>query len=90
MKEKQLALEKKKNNALKLKAKHTNNIIYYGLWQKSEMVDSILEELKGVTEKKKALTSQIRFRKKVLKQVPRDKQNYFKLAKRARHILLKS
>ncbi|VDI25487.1 Hypothetical predicted protein [Mytilus galloprovincialis] len=36
LKDKQIALEKKQKAALKTKSKHTSNIIYFGLWQKTD------------------------------------------------------
>ncbi|KAL3867760.1 hypothetical protein ACJMK2_040610, partial [Sinanodonta woodiana] len=72
---KQLALEKKQKRALQVKSKHTNAILYYGLWQRPDDVENILAELSN-TEKRKALSSQIRFRQKVLKQTVIDKQLY--------------
>ena len=81
LKEKQLALERKQKATIKTKTKHTSDIIYYGLWQKANEVDHILNEITSVAEKKKALISQIRFRQKVLKQVLRDKKLYFVIEK---------
>ncbi|VDI49877.1 Hypothetical predicted protein [Mytilus galloprovincialis] len=76
LKDKQIALEKKQKAALKTKSKHTSNIIYFGLWQKKDQVNAILDEIEGVTEKRKALVAQIRFRQKVMKQVVNDKKLY--------------
>lgn len=77
MREKQVALENKQRNLLKKKSKYTNDVLYYGLWQNTEDVDKILDELKGLAEKKKAILAQLRFRQKVLKQSVNDKK-YFK------------
>ncbi|CAC5358011.1 unnamed protein product [Mytilus coruscus] len=77
LREKQIALERKQKAAIKTKTKHTSDVIYYGLWQRPDEVDDILNEITSVTEKRKALISQIRFRQKVLKQVVVDKKLYF-------------
>ncbi|KAL3885169.1 hypothetical protein ACJMK2_025264 [Sinanodonta woodiana] len=50
------------------KSKHTNAILYYRLWQRPDDVENILAELTN-TEKRMTLSSQIRFRQKVLKQL---------------------
>ncbi|CAC5368053.1 unnamed protein product [Mytilus coruscus] len=76
LREKQIALERKQKAAIKTKTKHTSDVIYYGLWQRPDEVDDIYE-ITSVTEKRKALISQIRFRQKVLKQVVVDKKLYF-------------
>lgn len=76
LKEKQIALEKKQKNAVKSRTKHTNDIFYFGLWQKANEVDTHLEEINDNTEKRKALIAQIRFRQNVLKQVVKDKKLY--------------
>ncbi|CAC5398192.1 unnamed protein product [Mytilus coruscus] len=76
LKDKQIALEKKQKAVLKAKSQHTNDIIYFGLWQNRDQVDTILEEIPGVSEKRKALISQIRFRQKVLKQSVNDEKIY--------------
>lgn len=89
LKEKQIALEKRHQTALKTKTKYTTDIVYYGLWQKTDEVDTTLEEIKGVTEKRKALVSQIRFRQKVLKQVVSDKKIYQISAKGKPHSIEK-
>lgn len=78
MREKQVAPENKQRNLLgKKKSKYNNDVLYYGLWQNTEDVDKILDELKDLTEKKKAILAQLRFRQKVLKQSVSDKK-YFK------------
>lgn len=70
-------MERKQNAAIKTKTKHTSDVIYYGLWQRPNEVDDILNEIASVAEKRKALTTQLRFRQKVLKQVVKDKKLYF-------------
>lgn len=62
---------------MKSRTKHTNDILYFGLWQKANEVDTHLEEINDNTEKRKALIAQIRFRQKVLKQVVKDKKLYY-------------
>lgn len=85
LKDKQIALEKKQKAVLKAKSKHTNDIIYFGLWQNRDQVGTILEEIPGVSEKRKALISQIRFRQKVLKQSVSDKKIYHVIEKGKAH-----
>lgn len=46
----------------------TNLICFYGLWQSASQVDEGLERLPNDAEKRKALESQLKFRKTVLKQ----------------------
>ena len=43
-------------------------MLYHGLWQTEEMVDSMLMEMKTDSEKKKALKCQLQFRKLILEQ----------------------
>jgi hypothetical protein len=69
-------LERKQTAALKTKSKHTGYIIYFGLWQKADQVKAKLNEIKWVTEKRRVLVAQLRFRQKVLKQIVSDKQVY--------------
>lgn len=61
-KEEQAARELKKLEDI------TNEIIYYGLWQSTEQVDSMLETIKSKSEKVKALKAQMRFRREIFKQ----------------------
>lgn len=53
LREKQVAPENKQRNLLKKKSKYNNDVLYYGLWQNTEDVDKILDELKDLTEKRK-------------------------------------
>jgi hypothetical protein len=76
LKEKQNLLQEKQKAILKRKSKHTNDILHYGLWQKPEEIDNVLDELETITEKRRALTAQIRFRQRVLKQTVQDKKLY--------------
>lgn len=45
---------------MKKKSKYTNDVLYYGLWQNTEDVDKILDELKDLTEKKESNISTIK------------------------------
>lgn len=58
---------------MKKKEGFTNDILYFGLWQSKEDVTLHLNEIPTVTEKKKALKSQLNFRKNVLLQKASDK-----------------
>jgi len=73
LKEKQEALQKRKENLYKKKEKQTSDVIFYGLWQTTDTVDEILKSIKKVTEKRKTLVAQLRFRQNVLKQYVKDK-----------------
>ena len=48
--------------------KQTNDIIYYGLWQSKERLETALEEITEEQEKRIAIQAQLRFRQKMLKQ----------------------
>lgn len=54
----------------------TTEIIYFGLWQSADQVDSALHTIKSKTEKLKALKAQLRFRKEVFKQHQDDTSIY--------------
>lgn len=84
LREKQVALENKQRNLLKKKSKYTNDVLYYGLWQNTEDVDKILDELKDST-KKKSNISTIKVQTKILKQSVNDKK-YFKWVKKIKPI----
>ena len=81
LKEKQIALMKKKDNLYKKKEKQTSDIIYYGLWQSTTTADEILQSITKQSEKRKALISQLRFRQNVLKQNVKDKSIFNATAK---------
>ena len=70
MKEKEIT--EKKKRLLKKKETFTNDILFFGLWQSREDVKLRLEEIDSATEKKKALKSQLNFRKNVLLQKTTD------------------
>ena len=73
-------IEKEMNRKLKKveeKEKLTEEIVYFGLWQTSERVDSSLEEIDTIKEKVRALKSQLHFRQKMLEQEPSVKSLYF-------------
>ena len=89
-KERKLEIQRKQKEALREKMRkaeeaeaarlaklqgYTDKIIFYGLWQTVEQVDSALEELHLKGEKLDALKSQLNFRKHVLKQCP-PKEGY--------------
>ena len=59
---------------MKQKEQLTQDIIKYGLWQSSAQISDGLHQLKSKTEKFKALKAQLNFRKKVLPQVPLNKE----------------
>lgn len=71
--EKKLALEKKSHNQQVQREKQTSDIIYYGLWQSVERMHTALGEIKSLTEKRKALEAQLRFRQNMLKQAYKEK-----------------
>ena len=57
---------------LKRKEGMTNDILIWGLWQSEADVDSEMESLQTQTDKRAAVTAQLRFRKNVLKQNVKD------------------
>ena len=66
--ERQQARERANANRLQEQELITLSICYYGLWQNTEQVDSMLDSLKTKTDKIAALKAQVRFRKEILKQ----------------------
>ena len=73
LKEKRIELERKEHAQYLKKEELANDILFYGLWQYPDMVDTQLQTIKSVTEKKKALKIQLNFRKNVLEQKYPDK-----------------
>ena len=74
---KQLAVLAAQERSVKQKEQLTQDIIKYGLWQSSAQISDGLHQLKSKTEKFKALKAQLNFRKKVLQQVPLNKEIFF-------------
>lgn len=52
----------------------TNDICFYGVWQSEKQVDEGVSRLKDDKEIVKAMQAQLKFRKKFLKQKPRNKK----------------
>ena len=52
LEEKKLTLAKKEENLLQQREKQTNDIIYYGLWQSKERLETALEEITEEQEKR--------------------------------------
>jgi hypothetical protein len=73
LQEKQEAIRKIKENVYKKKEKQTSDMLYYGLWQNVSMVDEMLQSISNISDKRKALISQLRFRQNVLTQFSKDK-----------------
>ena len=65
MQEKQETIRERKENVHKKKEKQTSDILYYGLWPNISMVDEMLKSISKISEKRKALISQLRFRQNV-------------------------
>ncbi|WAR18650.1 hypothetical protein MAR_000488 [Mya arenaria] len=61
---------------------YTQKMIYYGLWQTEDEVDSALKEISTKKETMEALKAQLNFRKHVLKQDPKNKENLYLLSKK--------
>ena len=74
---KQLAVLAAQERSVKQKEQLTQDIIKYGLWQSSAQISNGLHQLKSKTEKFKALKAQLNFCKKVLQQVPLNKEIFF-------------
>ena len=70
-KEKHLKTEEAKKKKLQDRVNETNDIIFWGLMQSEEDVDTALAKLKG-GEKVQGLKAQLKFRKNVLKQITSD------------------
>ena len=70
---KQLAVLAAQERGVKQKEQLTQDI-KYGVWQSSAQISDGLHQLKSRTEKFKALKAQLNFRKKVLQQVPLNKE----------------
>lgn len=52
----------------------TNDICFFGVWQSEKQVDEGVSRLKDDKEIVKAMQAQLKFRKKFLKQKPRNKK----------------
>ncbi|KAK6196440.1 hypothetical protein SNE40_001665 [Patella caerulea] len=74
LRKKRIQIEKKKSKELELKEELTKSILFHGLWQFPETVDSNLQDMKSEAEKRKALRTQLQFRKVVLGQTVSDKK----------------
>lgn len=72
--EKQKELERIERERLKKAEEMTNDICFYGLWQSEKQVDEGVSRLKDDKEIVKAMQAQLKFRKNVLEQKPRDKK----------------
>ena len=66
--DKQIALQKLREKKFREKEKLTEEIMTYGLWQSKSQVTSGLEKIRSVSEKLKALKTQLDFRRKILEQ----------------------
>ncbi|XP_063415652.1 uncharacterized protein LOC134697357 [Mytilus trossulus] len=75
LKLKEKEISEKKKRVLKKKETFTNDILFFGLWQSREDIKLKLEEIPSNAEKKKALKSQLNFRKNVLLQ--KSDKSYF-------------
>ncbi|CAC5385261.1 unnamed protein product [Mytilus coruscus] len=75
LKLKEKEISEKKKHVLKKKETFTNDILFFGLWQSREDIKLKLEEIPSNAEKKKALKSQLNFRKNVLLQ--KSDKSYF-------------
>ena len=76
LREKQLNLKRKRQQAVKEKEKATAAMMEYGLWQTEDQVKENLAKFKSKTAKTKALKAQLYFRKKVLEQTYPEKSVY--------------
>ena len=89
LEEKKLTLAKKEENLLQQREKQTNDIIYYGLWQSKERLETALEEITEEREKRIAIQAQLRFRQKMMKQKHEQKDIFRFSAKGKRHPISK-
>ena len=74
LQKKRKELEAKERMALEEKEKLTTSIVVQGLWQSVSDVDNQLFLLQSETAKRKALQTQLKFRKIVLEQKHEDKE----------------
>ena len=65
LKKKQEELVQKKERLYKKKEKQTSDIIFYGLWQTPARMEQMLHSIQKVSEQRKALIAQLRFRQSV-------------------------
>ena len=77
IRDKQVAVLAAQEISVKQKEQLTQDIIKYGLWQSSVQISDGLHQLKSKAEKLKALKTQLNFCKKVLRQVPPNKDFFF-------------
>lgn len=68
--------ERTEHAKIQRKEELTNDIQIWSLWQTDQEVDSALSRIPKKTEKRTALTCQLRFRQKVLRQATKDKAVY--------------
>ena len=66
--EKMKKTEESKTRKLRSLENMTNDIVFYGLWQSEEQIDSELATYNSDAQKVKALKAQLKFRQNVLKQ----------------------
>ena len=72
--QKQKAVERERSRQKELKEKEelTDHKVYYGLWQSKKDIIDRLDKIETNKEKKLAITTQLKFRKLVLKQTLSD------------------
>ena len=68
--------EAQQRKRMQRKEAMTDEILLWGLWQSEQDVDSAIERLTTVKDKRAALSAQLRFRKNVLQQTVRDTTIY--------------
>ncbi|WAQ97077.1 hypothetical protein MAR_029767, partial [Mya arenaria] len=61
---------------LRIQEKCTSDIVHFGLWQSELEVDNMLASYNSITDKINALKAQLKFRQKVLLQLPEEKKAF--------------
>ncbi|WAR14697.1 hypothetical protein MAR_004802 [Mya arenaria] len=61
---------------LRIQEKCTSDIVHFGLWQSEFEVDNMLATYNSITDKINALKAQLKFRQKVLLQLPEEKKAF--------------
>ena len=85
-KKKEIERNRKAKSKETLRQKLFNDIQFFGLWQTCEQVDEMVNDMKSSKEKRKALKSQLQFRKVMLQQAADPKLFLFSTNKKQKTI----
>lgn len=73
--------EELKAQRLRKKEQQTNDIVFWGLWQNDQQVESALREIQTTKQKVAALKAQLHFRNNVLHQKPDNMKGVYSVTK---------